>query len=234
MKKLLFSFSLFLICTVAFSLEFRFPFYGLHLNNFLNTTTSGTYNNSKIIEIEEFDNVFGAGVGLGVDFVFDNRSFWWGDGIFVRVNGLIPYYMNTSDVKIKSIIGGMNANDSSTNISNSFTFELAVGSFLLLRKNKTIEIPLYLGFIFPRVSFIDKKNATLGKEGVADFGILLDCGLNWNVSNNLYLFLGARYNIGIAFGGYKDAKLPAGVEILDFMFPSQTVGGYLGVGYKYR
>jgi hypothetical protein len=216
----------------TFSLEVQIPLYFVHANNFLSGTMTGTYNNNKILEITHDENVFGMGVGTGADFYFEKRSLWWGDGIYFRFNYYNPYHVKTSNVNLKTFTGStLSYPDGKRDIDNSFAFDLSIGSILRF-KYKRFEFPLVFAIVFPRVSKIDMESEELGREGVADFGILFDVGAKYFFMDKFFAAIGGRYGIGIGLAGFPDAMFPSGTDISDVFFPSQIVAGYVGIGIK--
>jgi hypothetical protein len=232
MKRLYIGLFLFCITAILYSLEVQIPFYFVHINNFLSGTMIGTYNDRRILEMEHSENVFGMGGGIGADFYFAKRSRWWGDGIYLRINYYNPYHVKTSNTKITTSTGSITPfSNSERDIDNSFSFDLSIGSILRL-KYKSFEFPLVFAIVFPRVSKIDMESDDLGKEGVADFGILFDIGVRYFFMGRYFATIGGRYGIGIGLAGFPDAKFPSGVDITDLFFPSQIVAGYIGLGIK--
>jgi hypothetical protein len=232
MKRLFLSLFLFGIAALSFSLEVQIPLYFVHANNFLSGTMIGTYNDRKILEMTHKENVFGMGGGIGADFYFAKRSRWWGDGIYLRVNYYNPYHVKTSNTKITTFTGSITPmSNGERDIDNSFSFDVSIGSILRF-KYKGFEFPLVFAIVFPRVSKIDMESDEIGKEGVADFGILFDIGARYFFTDRYFATIGGRYGIGIGFAGFPDAKFPSGVDITDIFFPSQIVAGYIGLGIK--
>jgi hypothetical protein len=221
-----------MIAISAFTWEIHIPFYFIHANNFLSGTIVETYNNIEILEMEHDYNVFGMGGGAGIDYYFDQRSRWFGDGIYFRFNYYNPYRVTEKNIKIKTFLGTLpDLPDSENDINNSFSFDFSIGSILRF-KYKSFEFPLVLAFVLPRIAKIDIGSDELGKEGVVDFGLLLDVGIKYFFTDKFFANIGGRYGIGIGLAGFPDAKLGSGVEITELFFPSQIVSGYLGVGVK--
>jgi hypothetical protein len=190
----------------------------------------GTSNDRKILEIEHNENVFGMGGGVGADFYFDKRNRWLGDGVYFRVNYYNPYYVKTSNTKVKTFLGSLTPiSDSNRDIEDSFSFDLSIGSILRFKHNR-FEFPLAFALVFPRVSVIDVESEDLGKEGVADFGFIFDVGARYFFADKYFATIGARYGIGIGFGGFPDSTFS--FDISDFFTPSQIVAGYIGIGIK--
>jgi hypothetical protein len=232
MKRLFLGLFLFGIIGFSFSLEVQIPLYFIHANNFLSGTMRGTYSDRTILEMTHDENVFGMGGGIGADFYFDKRSLWWGDGIYFRFNYYNPYHVKTRNTNIKAYTGSsLSFSDSERDIDNSFSFDISIGSILRF-KYKSFEFPLVFAIVIPRVSKIEIGSEALGKESVADFGVLFDVGARYFFVDKFFATLGGRYGIGIGFGGFPDAKLPSGTDISDLFTPSQIVAGYIGVGIK--
>jgi hypothetical protein len=193
---------------------------------------SGTYNDMKIVEMTHDENVFGMGAGTGLDMYFKERIQWLGFGLYFRFNYYNPYYAKASNMKIKSVIATpISISDGERVISNSLSFDINVGGIMRF-KYKRFEIPVAFAVVFPRISKIDMELDELGKEGVADFGILYDIGAKYFFSDRFFATIGGRYGIGIAFGGFPDSRFQKEISISDVFLPSQIVAGYAGIGIK--
>jgi hypothetical protein len=231
MKRLLLGLLLLGIAGFTFSLEIQIPLYFVHANNFLSGTMSATYNYLPITKITHDENVFGAGVGTGVDLYFNSRIKWLGIGLYFRFNYYNPYYAKASNMKIESIAGtSMPISDGERKINNSFSLDTAIGGIVCF-KYKRFEFPLAYAWVF-RVSKIDMESEELGKEGIVDFGGLFDIGIRYFFADRFFVAAGGRYGIGAAIGGFPDAQLPSGANIFDEFAPSQIVAGYAGIGIK--
>lgn len=230
MKRLFLGLFLFGVIGLSFSLEIQIPLYFVHANNFLSGTLRGTYNDKTVLEMEHNENISGMGGGTGADFYF-NRRHWFGDGIYFRFNYYNPYHINSSDVKIKTIVGSLSYGNSERDITDSFSLDFSVGGIWRF-KYKKFEFPLVFALTAPRVSKINLNSNALGKESVADFGILFDISARYFFVDKFFATIGGRYGIGVAVGSFPDANLTSSADLADIFFPSQIVAGYIGIGIK--
>ncbi|MDR0583195.1 MAG: hypothetical protein LBG57_02440, partial [Treponema sp.] len=142
MRRLFLGLFLFGIAGLSCSLEIQMPLYFVHANNFFPGTMRSTYNYLPILEMTHDENVFGAGIGTGVDLYFNSRIKWLGFGLYFRFNYYNPYYAKTRNIKTESITGTpIFIPDRERKINNSFFFDTAIGGIMRF-KYKRFEFPL--------------------------------------------------------------------------------------------
>lgn len=207
---------------MGYAFEVQIPVNFVYGYNFLAGTLSGTYNNSKILEIEHDYDLLKLGGGLGADFyIWQNDTF----GFYFRFDYYNPYHLKVSNTKVKTPFGGFSSNDFDRDLENSSSFDLFFGVTKKF-KIQNFEFPIALALVFPQVTTLE-FDSDLGNEGIVEFGLVTDACVRYNITKYLFVNIGGRAGFGFAFGGFPDSKIEGSISEI---FNSFHLSAYAGLG----